>query len=244
MEKEIKLNLLAFFISLSLHALLFSMPFFSKAFSTKTYQIVDVLSISFDTATDASLVGVRSIKGEKKVLSKRAATLFPSGRISRKLKNIKGSGREASRIGKFRSSNKESKMAFASAEKFLSAKKGNNKLTLSWSVSVPDGKYGKRLPSVSAQKIVPYLLKVRDKIMSNWNNPYINKLNPGEKKVVIYVTINKKGKLDEIKIERLSSDTIFNRSAIMAIYSSEPFDPIPTSVNIDKVKVKVNFEVK
>ena len=81
--------------------------------------------------------------------------------------------------------------------------------------------------------------------MSNWNNPYIGKpLAQKEKRVVIYVTINRNGKLDEINVERFSPDMAFNRSAISAIYSSEPFDPIPPSINLDKVRVKVNFEVK
>ncbi|RUM43331.1 MAG: hypothetical protein DSY35_03780, partial [Desulfurobacterium sp.] len=137
------------------------------------------------------------------------------------------------------------KKASTSAKKVLSVRRGNGRLTLSWSVNVPDSKHSKRLPAVSARKIVPYLLKVRDKIMSNWNNPYIGKpLAQKEKRVVIYVTINRNGKLDEINVERFSPDMAFNRSAISAIYSSEPFDPIPPSINLDKVRVKVNFEVK
>ena len=99
MEKEIKPNLVAFSLSIFLHALIFFMPFFSRAFSVKTYEIVDVLPISFDTVVDSSLVGVRSIRGDREASSSRAATLLPSGRTSKKLNRKGESGREASEVG-------------------------------------------------------------------------------------------------------------------------------------------------
>jgi len=245
MEKGIKLDLLSFSISLVLHALIFSVPFFSEAFFVKTYKIVDVLPISFDTVVDSPLVGIRSVKGSKESSSSSAATFLPSGRTSRKLKKTEKAGREALKTGKFRSCRREGRRASSSTEKALSIRRGNGQLTLSWSISVPDGKNGRKLPAVSTRKIVPYLLKVRDRIMSNWKNPYIGKaLLQEDRKVVIYVTINRNGKLDEINVEHFSPDMAFNRSAISAIYSSEPFDPIPPSIKLDKVRIKVNFEVK
>jgi len=124
MEKGIKLDLLSFSISLVLHALIFSVPFFSEAFFVKTYKIVDVLPISFDTVVDSPLVGIRSVKGSKESSSSSAATFLPSGRTSRKLKKTEKAGREALKTGKFRSCRREGRRASSSTEKALSIRRG------------------------------------------------------------------------------------------------------------------------
>jgi len=64
------------------------------------------------------------------------------------------------------------------------------------------------------------------------------------RKVVICIVINKKGNLSSLNIETLSSDALFNRSAISAIYAAAPFEPLPKNVDLEEVKVKVEFELK
>ncbi|MEO2068839.1 MAG: TonB family protein, partial [Desulfurobacteriaceae bacterium] len=78
----------------------------------------------------------------------------------------------------------------------------------------------------------------------HWVNPYSSIPNGKENKVVIYIVVNKKGEISSLDVENLSSDSLFNRAAISAIYAAAPFDPIPESVNLKEVKIKVEFETK
>jgi protein TonB len=117
-------------------------------------------------------------------------------------------------------------------------------LTLSLSVDAPGDKSSKKLPTVSYNKLVPYLIQVRDKIMKNWKPPYYKNFQVKKRKVVVSLKINRDGSIDEINIIKFSSDIAFNRSAVAAIYSSEPFNKFPKGVKLNQVSIKVNFEVR
>ena len=246
MVKIYRLDLISFAISLALHFLLFLIPGFTEVFYTKTYRIVDILPLSFDVNVDSKLVGERAKKGDSKIsMTTGSFTEMPQGKVSEKKKTTQKKS-SAQREGEYESTISNNLSYSSGLTKVISSKTGKGRIALSFSMENFKNKPNKKLPAISASKVVPYLLKVRDKIISNWKSPYVNSKNLflEDKKVVIYVSINKKGKLDEINVEKLSSNMLFNRSAISAIYSSEPFDPIPEKIGLNKIRLRVEFELK
>ncbi len=246
MVKVYRLDLISFAISLALHFLLILTLSFSEVFHTKTYQIVDILPLSFDVNVASKLLGERAKKGDPKIsITTGCLTEMPQGKVSKKKETMQKKF-SAQRKGECKSTTSNNLSYSSGSTKVISSKTGKGRIALSFSMESFKNKPNKKLPAISASKVVPYLLKVRDKIISNWKNPYVNSKNPllEDKKAVIYVSINKKGKLDEINVEKLSSDMLFNRSAISAIYSSEPFDPIPEKVGLNKIRLRVEFELK
>lgn len=246
MVKIYRLDLISFAISLALHFLLFLIPGFTEVFHTKTYRIVDILPLSLDVNVESKLVGERAKKGDSKIsMTTGSFTEMPQGKVSEKKKTTQKKF-SAQREGEYESTISNNLSYSSGLTKVISSKTGKGRIALSFSMENFKNKPNKKLPAISTSKVVPYLLKVRDRIISNWKNPYVNSKNLllEDKKVVIYVSINKKGKLDEINVEKLSSDMLFNRSAISAIYSSEPFDPIPEKVGLNKIRLRVEFELK
>jgi protein TonB len=200
--------------------------------------------MSFDTKVESELVGVRASKGSRKGTAGKAVFTLPSGEISKPLAEFGKPKKVAMPHGETRASATKGTKFSSGSRVVLDAYSGNHRLFLSWSASLTKGKSSKP-PAVSAEKVVPYLLKVRDRIMLNWKSPCIGVNVPSkDKKVVIYITIAKNGRLTGIDVDHLSSDMAFNRAALLAIYASEPFEPIPSSVKVEKIKVKVNFELK
>jgi protein TonB len=246
MVNTYKLDLISLAISLGLHFLLFLIPGFTEVFHTKTYRIVDILPLSFDVNVDSKLIGERAKKGDPKInMITRSFTEMPQGKTSKRKKT---SQRKllAQHKGEYKSTISNNFSYSSGLIKVLSSKTGKGRIALSFSMDNLQNKPNKKLPAISSSNIVPYLLKIRDRITSNWKNPYINSKSSSseDKRVVIHVSINKEGKLDEINVEELSSDMLFNRSAITAIYSAEPFDPIPEKVRLNKIHLRVDFELK
>jgi len=214
MVKIYRLDLISFAISLALHFLLFLIPGFTEVFYTKTYRIVDILPLSFDVNVDSKLVGERAKKGDSKIsMTTGSFTEMPQGKVSEKKKTTQKKS-SAQREGEHESTISNNLSYSSGLTKVISSKTGKGRIALSFSMENFKNKPNKKLPAISASKVVPYLLKVRDKIISNWKSPYVNSKNLflEDKKVVIYVSINKKGKLDEINVEKLSSNMLFNRS--------------------------------
>jgi protein TonB len=246
MVKIYRLDLISFAISLALHFLLFLTLGFTEVFHTKTYQIVDILPLSFDVNVESKLVGERAKKGDPKIsMTTGSFTEMPQGKVSEKKKTTQKKF-SAQREGEYESTISNNPGYSSELTKVISSKTGKGRIALSFSMDNFRNKPNKKLPAISSSKVVPYLLKVKNRIISNWKNPYVSsrELSSEDTKVVIYVSINKKGKLDEINVEKLSSDMLFNRSAISAIYSSEPFDPIPEKVGLNKIRLRVEFELK
>jgi protein TonB len=240
-----KLDLISLLLSLLLHTLILLVPSFRNAIFPKTYQLVNVVPISFDTCVESQLVGVKSVKGRAERGGSRKSSELPSGKRSLKRK-VKPGGAN-SKDGKGREVKKrlsERKTGNLGSYKFKNLSSGIGKRKLSISVDVPGEKELKELPSISYNKLVPYLLKVRERIMRNWSLPYYRNTSVKERKVIVALEINRDGSIGEINIVKLSSDIAFNRSALSAIYSSEPFGKFPNGIKLDKVNVKVNFEVR
>ncbi|SMP10649.1 protein TonB [Desulfurobacterium pacificum] len=232
-----------FFSSLAsvfIHAVIFSIPVFSGVIFSKTYKLVETVPLTFDTAVDANLIGERAVKGSKEESSPSDKSFVPDGKSSKKA--TKFNAKVSSNQNKGNDNNRFSDRGIVLSNRFVEVRKeqGNGKLSLVFSNNAK--KNGKeKVPAVKMSRVVPYLLRVRDKILSNWQPPYTEEKS--KEIVTIYLTIASNGKVEEINVEKLSSSVPFNRSAITAIYDSEPFPPFPKSMKgISEVRVKVNFE--
>ncbi len=234
-----KVLLFSSLVSTLFHLFILFIPAFSGVIFQKTYKLVEIVPLTFDTVEDANLIGERAVKGSVKEASSFTESFIPPGKSSKCAveRNSKvsfnqkrtDSGDCSTVRGAFLSNN------------FVEVRKssGNGKLSLVFS-NYAEKKGKEKLPDVKMNKVVPYLLKLRDRILMNWKPPYTEK---SKEAVTICLTISSNGKMEEINVEKFSYSVPFNRSAIMAIYDSEPFPPFPKGMkDISKVKVKVNFE--
>jgi len=239
-----KVDFFAVSISFLIHGLLLSLPAFKEILSNKTYTIVDAIPITFDPDATSSFVGTKPSKGRGENPQRKKEVASTAGKSS-----AWEAGRpspvqaKASRSGEVKKRVKRGRVGRSGSRSLKRLTVGRGNATLSLSVDLSGKKRGRELPSIAYNRLVPYLIKVRDKIMKNWVPPYY-KAFEGKRRVVVALKINEDGSIDEINIIKFSPDTAFNRSAVEAIYASEPFGKFPKGVNLKKVSVKVNFEVR
>ena len=244
MEHSRKLDLFSLLVSLSLHVAILLAISINSVLSGKTYEVVNVVPISFDTEVESNLIGIKPVKGKSNGGAPKVVNSVTEGNRSFKrrggggaaLRELKksGVGEESSRLtSKRRSSPSTLKRNFTTG-------KGRGKLELS--VELPK-KEGKDLPSVSTSELVPYLIHVRNTIMKNWKIPYYSNA-PEKRSMTVVLTLKRDGTIGELTVEKLSPDITFNRSAISAIYSVKSFGPFPKGVKEKSVRLKVKFEVK
>lgn len=237
-----KLDIISLLISLSTHVAVLVIISVNSVLSGKTYEVVNVVPISFDTQVESNLVGIKPVKGKLKSGAPKTENSITGGSRSTpkrggggsqiKKPKEKGIGEKSTNLNAGRSPSKLTR----------DFKTANDQGSIELSVDLPNRK-GKGLPSVSMSKLVPYLIKVRDTIMKNWKIPYYSNA-PKKRKAVVVITLKKDGTIDELMVEKLSPDITFNRSAISAIYSVKSFGPFPKGVKEKKVRLKVKFEVK
>jgi TonB family protein len=205
--------------------------------------MVDIVPLSFDLKVESELIGEKARKGDKNFnITSAKKTSVPEGRTTKKSGASRKSILVANEKGKVVSDISTSSNYNLSSKLTISKDKGNGKVKLTLFINNFNNKDSAKLPAVAQSKLVPYLTKIRDRIADKWIKPYLSSAE--NRKVVICIVINKKGNLSSLNIETLSSDALFNRSAISAIYAAAPFEPLPKNVDLEEVKVKVEFELK
>jgi protein TonB len=241
----LKLDALALSISLALHLAVLSLPAVREAMFPTVYQVVSVVPLDFDLQVESKYLGVKPAKGDNSKASSPAKSSLTSGKSSPPRRNRPQPKTNSTKLlkGYFKSNYKAGTKAQTGSKvvKTVSTGKGLKKVSLS--VSFDKGKEWKN-PTVASNQLVPYLIRLRDKIMSTWKPPYYKNEAAKERNAVIVLTIGKDGKLLELDVEKFSPDIAFNRSAVSAIYRSEPFPPLPKDAKVDKVLVKVKFETQ
>ncbi len=244
MGRQLRFDLVSFLLSLLIHFTFLSIFSFKEVLSSKTYQIVDVVPISFDTKVESDLIGVKSVKGNSKDGGSRRSSTVPDGKRSlwrnQSLNRVKVKAQERGEIERDVEEGSVGKLGSYTWKRLTTGKGGR---LISLSVDIPGSKSSKRLSSVSYDKLVPYLIKVRDRIMKNWVPPYYKSAGD-RRRVVVSLKVNREGSISEINIIKFSPDIAFNRSAVRAIYASEPFGKFPEGTKVNQVKIKVNFEVR
>lgn len=251
-EKDYKkLDIFALTISLFIHIFLFS--FFqikNTVFKTSEFEVIDFNAFSLDTEVESNLIALKSNPGKSTTTSGESYKVeIPKGmKVRRSSKGKSGKTRNVAvkkdGILKATPSPKTGNKDSISSRRINNRAVGNVKYT--FSISDSTGKEGKSSFSdlkVKGSPIAKYALKIKKKIMENWQNPYTG----GDKKLLVELsfTIDRSGKLTSFNIEKLSEDSLFNDSAINAIYSSAPFPPFPKDIgNLNSLTLKVKFEVK
>lgn len=192
---------------------------------------------------ESELVGEKSVKGNTHGGEENQGSSLTFGSFSKTSKGLQGGkSAEDRKKGVSESEYAFNKGAGSSPSKFAqSGTQGNGNGYLKLSAEFP--KKGKGRPSIKSSRLVPYLLKVKNRIMENWKIPYYRS-GSGKRKVVVVLTLKSDGTVNELSIKELSPDIIFNRSAISAVYSVKKFDPFPKGLNFKTLRVKVNFEVE
>ncbi len=78
------------------------------------------------------------------------------------------------------------------------------------------------------------------KISENWNYTHLHK---DTLRTTIYFVILKDGSLQDIRIEKTSGDLIFDQSALRAVILTKRVPPLPEEMNMEFLRVYLEFEV-
>ncbi len=242
MENLKKLDIFSFIVSLIVHLSILLTISVNRLLSGETYQVVNVVPISFDTEVKSTLLGVKPVKGKIKGGAPKTINSVTGGNRSSWRRGWGGALlKHLNREGVGERSEKASRGSSSSLlRRNPTTGKGRGKVELS--VELPN-KNGKTLPSITSSRLVPYLIKVRNTILKNWKIPYYSNI-PKKRETIIVITLKNDGTINELTVEKLSPDITFNRSAISAIYSVKSFGPFPKGVKEKSVRLKVKFEVK
>lgn len=85
---------------------------------------------------------------------------------------------------------------------------------------------------------IAYINRLENRVKSNWVIPH-GKL---DKKTVILLDIDKKGKLLGANVVNFSGDKEFDKTAMEAIIQSAPFESFPPTVQDEKTTIKLTFD--
>ncbi len=249
-----KLDIFAFSVSLSIHILFLAIIHFKgTVFKTSEFEVINFNAFSLDTEIDSNLISLKSNQGKSTTVSGGNYKVeIPRGMKIKK--NSKGETKNtiipnrSTKKGTTKISPivKTGRRNSAGSQRINNPAMGNIKYSLSISDSVgKDGKSNFSDLKVKGSPVAKYALKVKEKIMANWKNPYTGSKKSEKLKIELSFTLNKKGKMTSFNIEKLSKDSLFNDSAINAIYSSSPFPPFPNEIKkLNDLTLKVKFEVK
>lgn len=83
-----------------------------------------------------------------------------------------------------------------------------------------------------------YLGLLRDKVYRNWDIED----RPFRMECIVRFQINRKGNVENIKLEQSSGFYNFDRAAMRAIAASEPFPPLPSNYGHDRLTIFFRFE--
>ncbi len=242
---EIKLLKLDFFsvsLSLLLHILFFISFHISSAFNVKSYEVVDLDTFSMDMNVKSKVLSKVSNMGKDFPHSDSFRTELPSGEMVRESAS-KGGASVKKGVGE-RSSNISASKRVSVGSKRESFK-GIGDVHASFSITNSEKSGNFKFESSvksSYDRIVPYILEIKKRIRDNWKNPYLKV--DSKKVVVLQFELFKDGSMSSFSIEKLSNDMLFNRSAVNAVYLSQPFPKMPDDVELNKIKLRIKFEVE
>jgi protein TonB len=240
--KQLKLDFLSVLLSLFFHFLFFVLFHVSSSLSVKSYEVIDLDVFSVDTNVKSKLLSTVSNMGKDYPHSDSIRTEFPHG--SKTKRSVSRGGASAKYSGKIKASNVNfSKSTSVGSSKQDSRDVGDVFANFSITNSEENGSV-KIHSNVKSRydKVAPYVLKIKKRIKENWKNPYTGLSS--RKVVIVKFEILKDGSMRSFSIEKLSNDTLFNRTAVNAIYSSQPFPSIPEGIKVKKVKLRIKFEAE
>jgi len=235
------LDLFSLCLSILIHLFVIGFISFKNAVIEKTYRVVSTIPVTFDTEVESTLLGKKPTRGDLEAEELRADSSFQGGGEVSRASSASTGGATAPEGGSLKFKSRKGKGGNLPSRRKITLSTGRGNTRLSVTYDFTGSGRNKRPPAVSYNKLVPYLINLRDRIMSLWTPPYSSAEGNS---LVVLLTVGRNGRLEELNVEKLSKDMAFNRSAVSAIYSAEPFGAFPEDVNLEKVRVKVKFEVK
>lgn len=86
-----------------------------------------------------------------------------------------------------------------------------------------------------------YARMIKEKLMRHWRYPRQARENLIEGKVLVLFSLNRQGRLKDIKILQPSAFDILDEEAVRAIRAAATFPPFPASVTVARLNIKANF---
>lgn len=86
-----------------------------------------------------------------------------------------------------------------------------------------------------------YLLRIRDKISSNWFQSIVVGSVTGQFRVAVFFQIQRDGRLTNVQVEESSGISSLDLSAQRAVYASNPMPPLPQGYGEDTLNVHFMF---
>ncbi len=93
-------------------------------------------------------------------------------------------------------------------------------------------------------KYVPYLVKIKRKILQIWEYPLKAYENNEEGVVVVKITLDARGNLDETNLISSSGSALLDTGALGIVKSAAPFDPLPDSYGLARLHIVASFRYK
>ncbi len=85
-----------------------------------------------------------------------------------------------------------------------------------------------------------YLSNIQVKILSNFK-PTVGSRQAQELKAIVFFTVDKNGKILEVKLEEKSGHFLFDQEAQRAVLRSSPLPPLPPAFGSDRLGVHFEF---
>ncbi|MBI2840349.1 MAG: TonB family protein [Acidobacteria bacterium] len=86
-----------------------------------------------------------------------------------------------------------------------------------------------------------YLLRIRDKISSNWFQSIVVGDVSGQYQVTVFFRIQRDGRVTDVQVEESSGISSLDMSAQRAVYASTPMPPLPQAYGEDTLNVHFEF---
>ena len=91
---------------------------------------------------------------------------------------------------------------------------------------------------------LPYLKKIKKKIIDLWNYPREAYLRREEGEVVVRFSLNRRGDLEKAVVLNSSGSGFLDQGAIDVVHSAAPYDPFPGELTLSKLHIVGTFKYR
>ncbi len=249
--KKIKRNIYLF-LSILIHTLIFLIALFLSDFDLiykkplKYIQITDITQESNEIDNDADKLAQKSNKAKNEIA--------PKGKIDNfEQPSIKSKKSDLSRKNKEESDNKKKKKVdfgdLAKKEEEKDEKDSKENIKTEENIFKPkitskDSFSNEETVDLDTKqfKYISYFMKIKRKIEMVWSYPKEAYRKGQTGKVLILMSLNKTGKLIDVKVLNSSGYKLLDSEAKNSILDAAPYPPFPSSWgNLEKLNIRVSF---
>ncbi|MDY6973929.1 MAG: energy transducer TonB [Thermodesulfobacteriota bacterium] len=94
------------------------------------------------------------------------------------------------------------------------------------------------------ERYMSYARIIKERLMSHWRYPRQAWENLIEGRVLVLFSLNRHGRLKDVRVLQPSACEILDQEALRSIRSAAPFPPFPSSVTVARLNIKANFAYK